>query len=122
MSPALVRALRRRVLLAAAVAALLAFLAACAPAAQPPLPAAAPARQLERTAEIVYHRMAIGYLETGSYTTNVLVDVQLPAGARWTLEAYASNGSSYRLKITSSKVPGLAWQVSPGGVRRVAVH
>ena len=64
--------------------------------------------------------MAIGFLETGAYTTNVLVDVQLPAGARWTLEAYARDGSSYRLRITSTQVPGIAWEVSPDGVRRVA--
>ncbi len=106
--------------LPAAAAALLLLLASCAPATQAPLPAGAAARQLDTTASIVYHRMAIGFLETGAYTTNVLVDVQLPAGARWTLEAYARDGSSYRLRITSTQVPGIAWEVSPDGVRRVA--
>jgi len=105
--------------LPAAAAALLLLLASCAPAAQAPLPAAA--SRLDTTARIVYHRMAIGFLETGAYTTNVLVDVQLPAGARWTLEAYPRDGSSYRLRITSTQVPGIAWEVSPGGVRRVPV-
>ena len=103
-----------------AVVILLAALVGCAPATQAPLPAGAAARQLDITALIVYHRMAIGYLETGAYTTNVLVDVQLPAGARWTLEAYPNGGTSYRLRIISTQVPGIAWEVSPDGVRRVA--
>ena len=113
------RAHRGARLLAAGLA-LLVVLAGCAPATQAPLPNGDAASQLDRTARIVYHRMAIGYLETGRYTTNVLVDVQLPAGARWTLEAFARDGSSYRLRITSTKVPGIAWQVTPNGVRRIA--
>lgn len=104
----------------AAIVALLMALVSCAPATQAPLPNGAAARQLDTTARIVYHRMAIGYLETGAYTTNVLVDVQLPAGARWTLEAYPNGGASYRLGISSTQVPGIVWQVSPDGVRRVA--
>lgn len=103
-----------------AVVALAVALAGCAPTAQAPLPAGTAAHQLDITARIVYHRMAIGYLETGSYTTNVLVDVHLPAGARWTLEAYPNGGTSYRLRIISTQVPGIAWEVSPDGVRRVA--
>ena len=99
---------------------LLVALVGCAPATQAPLPGSAAARQLDTTARIVYHRMAIGYLETGAYTTNVLVDVQLPTGARWTLEAYPDGGTSYRLRILSTQVPGIAWEVSPDGVRRVA--
>jgi len=109
-----------RAVLLVAAAALLVALAACAPATQAPLPGGAAARQLDVTARIVYHRMAIGYLETGAYTTNVLVDVQLPTGARWTLEAYPDGGTSYRLRILSTQVPGIAWEVSPDGVRRVA--
>jgi hypothetical protein len=107
--------------LVAAGFALVLVLASCAPVTQAPLPNSDTARQLDRTARIVYHRMAIGYLETGRYTTNVLVDVQLPAGARWTLEAYARDGSSYRLRITSNSVPGIAWEVTPNGVRRITV-
>jgi hypothetical protein len=102
-----------------AFATLALLLASCAPVTQAPLPASDAAHQVDRTAEIVFHRMAIGYLESGSYTTNVLVDVTLPTGARWTLETYAQDGSSYRLRITSSQVPGLAWLVSPAGVRRI---
>ena len=110
---------RRAVVATAAALLLVALLAGCAPGVQAPLPNDPVAQQLDRTASIVYHRMAIGYLETGAYTTNVLVDVQLPAGARWTLEAYPPGGSSYRLRITSTQVPGIAWLVSPSGVRRV---
>ncbi len=111
----------RRAGLPAAVVALLLALVSCAPATQAPLPGGAAARQLDTTARIVYHRMAIGYLETGAYTTNVLVDVQLPRGARWTLEAYPKGGSSYRLRISSTQVTGIAWEVSPDGVRRIAL-
>ncbi|MEJ2359397.1 MAG: hypothetical protein P8Y13_15145 [Deinococcales bacterium] len=114
------RAAHRAAGLLTAGIALLLVLASCAPATQAPLPNSEAAHQLDRTARIVYHRMAIGYLETGAYTTNVLVDVQLPTGARWTLEAYARDGSSYRLKITSTKVTGIAWEVTPEGVRRIA--
>lgn len=103
----------------AAAFALAALLGGCAPTTRLPLAQDTSGGQLERTAEIVYHRMAIGYLETGAYTTNVLVDVQLPPGAKWTLLAYARDGSSYRLRITSSQLPGVAWDVSPAGVTRV---
>jgi len=111
--------LARRVALAFAAAAVALALAGCAPQVQPLTFQNGPAGQLHRTAEIVYHRMAIGYLETGRYTTNVLVDVKLPAGAKWTLLDYARDGSSYRLRVTSTQVPGTAWDVSPGGVQRV---
>ena len=114
------RRLATAALLASLLASLLA-LSACAPRTQPAIPSGGAASRLQTTARIVYHRMAIGYLETGRYTTNVLVDVQLPSGARWTLEAYPKDGSSYRLRITSTQVPGIAWQVSPDGVRRLAL-
>ncbi len=119
MSPTRTRSFPRTGWLLAVVA-LWAVLTGCAPTAQAPLPGGAAAHQLDITARIVFHRMAIGYLETGAYTTNVLVDVQLPAGARWTLEAYPNGGTSYRLRIISTQVPGIAWEVSPDGVRRVA--
>ncbi len=99
-------------------------LSACAPTSTTsPSPAATAERQaLERTAYIVYHRMAIGYLETGTYTTNVLVDVALPQGVRWTLLEYPQDRSSYTLRLTSDAVEGQAYRVSPAGVRLVAVR
>ena len=111
---------RRAPVLALVTVAVALTVAGCAPRAQPPIAKDGPAGQLQRTAEIVYHRMAIGYLETGKYTTNVLVDVDLPAGAKWTLLSYAQDGSSYRLRITSTRVEGMAWEVSPSGATRVA--
>jgi outer membrane lipoprotein-sorting protein len=99
-------------------------LSACAPTSTTsPSPAATAEQQaLERTAYIVYHRMAIGYLETGTYTTNVLVDVALPQGVRWTLLEYPQDRSSYTLRLTSDAVEGQAYRVSPAGVRLVAVR
>lgn len=58
--------------------------------------------------------MEIGYLQTGSYTTNALVDLQLPRGVRWTLEEFSEQ--NYRLRFTDDSRPGVAWLVSPAGV------
>jgi hypothetical protein len=99
-----------------ALAALL-VLAACAPAATAPVFDTPAARELERVAQEAYHRMEIGRLRTGVYTTNVLVDLDLPRGARATVEAF--DDDDYRLRIDSDAVPGAAWLVSPRGVRRV---
>ncbi|HRN19471.1 MAG TPA: hypothetical protein PLU66_10340 [Trueperaceae bacterium] len=100
-----------------APALLVLLLAACAPGAFGPAASADPvAAELERTAQVLYHRMELGYLETGVYTTNALVDVKLPEGARWTLQEFASDGSSYLLVLTSSRLPERAWRVSPRGV------
>lgn len=95
----------------------LALLAGCAPqlGVDPELLASPAAIATEQTAQIAYHRMEIGYLQTGSYTTNVLVDLALPRGVRWTLEEFA--GDSYRLRFTHDELPTLAWLVSPRGVR-----
>ena len=60
--------------------------------------------------------MELGHLEAGVYTTNALIDVKLPEGARWTLQEFASDGSSYVLTLTSSRLPGVGWRVSPRGV------
>jgi hypothetical protein len=89
---------------------------ACAPAAIAPLddPEAV---AVERVAQEAFHRMEIGRLRTGAYTTNVLVDLDLPRGARATVEAF--DDDDYRLRIDSDAVPGAAWLVSPRGVRRV---
>jgi hypothetical protein len=97
--------------------AVVALLGACAPAAAEPSlpPEAAP---LERVAHEAYHRMEIGRLRTGSYTTNVLVDLDVPRGARVTVEAFG--GSDYVLRVSSDAVSTVAWLVSPRGVRRVA--
>ncbi|HNR00340.1 MAG TPA: hypothetical protein PKN52_10080 [Trueperaceae bacterium] len=108
-------ALTRSVLLMALVA----VLGACAPGAFGPAASTDPvATELERTAQVLYHRMELGRLETGVYTTNALIDVTLPEGARWTLQEFATDGSSYVLVLRSSRLPSMAWRVSPRGVSR----
>jgi hypothetical protein len=111
----IVIAARARALLLTAVT-LAALLAACAPATTTDVLADPAAQALERTASEAYHRMELGRLRTGAYTTNVLVDVELPQGARVTVEAFS--GDDYRLRVDSDAVPGVAWLVSPRGVRR----
>lgn len=95
-----------------ALIALVALLAACAPRALGP--GGQPANELQRTAQLAFHRMQIAYLETGNYTTNALVDLDLPRGVKWTLEEFSTSG--YRLRFTDDKRPGEAWLVTPGGV------
>ena len=73
------------------------------------------AKQTEETAEIAYHRMAIGLLQTGEYTTNVLLELSLPKGVKWTLLEFS--GTDYQLRFTSDDVPAYAWLVTPQGVR-----
>lgn len=108
------RRLRLLLLLTAALA-----VSACAPTTLPGVDDAA-LSQMQRTADILFHRMEIGFLETGVYTTNVLIDAPLPEGARWTLQDFAPDGSSYVLVLTSSSLPEVAWNISPRGVRRSA--
>lgn len=108
----------RRAASLALAAVLLALLAACAPSATTALPDDPAAREAERTARVAYHRMQIAFLETGAYTTNALVDLALPQGVRWTVDDFEPDGSSYRLRITHTEVPGVAWLVGPDGVRR----
>lgn len=105
----------RTLLLLAAIVAV----SACAPTTLPGVDDAAMA-QMQRTADILFHRMEIGFLESGVYTTNVLIDAPLPEGARWTLQDFAPDGTSYVLVLTSSSLPEVAWNISPRGVRRVA--
>jgi hypothetical protein len=100
-----------------ALAILVAMLAACVPAATAERLTSPAAQALERTASEAYHRMELGRLQTGSYTTNVLVDVDLPRGARVTVEAFT--GDDYRLRVDSDALPDVAWFVSPRGVRRM---
>jgi len=92
-------------------------LAACVPSAVADRLAGPAAQALERAAQETYHRMELGRLRTGAYTTNVLVDVDLPRGARVTVEAFT--GDDYRLRVDSDAVEGVVWLVSPRGVRRV---
>lgn len=91
--------------------------AACAPTTLPGVDEEA-LSQLQNSAEILFHRMELGYLEAGIYTTNVLVDAPIPEGARWTLQEFASDGSDYLLVLTSSRVEGVSWHISPRGVTR----
>jgi hypothetical protein len=78
------------------------------------------ARAVERAAQEAYHRMELGRLATGSYTTNVLVDVDLPRGSRITLEDFS--GADYRLRVDADALPDTAWIVTPRGVRRVVLR
>jgi hypothetical protein len=91
--------------------------AACAPRVLPDtdLLNSPAALETEQIAQIAYHRMEIGLLQTGSYTTNVLVDLALPRGVRWTLEEFSSD--SYQLRFSHDELPTLAWLVTPRGVR-----
>lgn len=95
-------------------------LASCVPSAVADRLAGPAAQELERTAQEAYHRMELGRLRLGAYTTNVLVDLELPRGARWTLEAFA--GDDYRLRVEGEAVEGVVWLVSPRGVRRVILR
>jgi hypothetical protein len=92
---------------------LLAAVAGCAPRAALPSPSRVTG-ELQRTALVAFHRMEIGFLQTGSYTTNVLVDLELPRGVKWTLEEFTDR--DYRLRFTDDDDPGAAWLVSPAGV------
>ena len=95
-------------------------LAACAPQAQPATtpattPSGAAAGATQTIAEIAHHRMEIGRLQTGAYTTNVLVDIEIPRGVRWTVLEFAED--DYLLRFTHDEVPGALWLVEPDGVR-----
>ena len=70
---------------------------------------------VDQTATAAWHRMEAEFLETGSYTTNVLADLSLPPGVRWTVETFTDG--AYLLRFTSNAVPDYAWFVSPEGVR-----
>lgn len=95
-------------------------LSACVPTAVADRLAGPAAQEVERTAYVTYHRMELGRLQLGAYTTNVLVDVELPRGARITLEDFSDD--VYRLRVDSDAVPGVAWIVTPSGVRRLILR
>jgi len=97
-----------------------AALSACVPTAVTERLAGPAAQAVERAAYETYHRMELGRLRLGTYTTNVLVDVELPRGARVTVEAFT--GDDYRLRLDSDFVEGIAWHVTPRGVRRVILR
>ena len=100
-----------------AISAIVLIAAACVPASSAfDTPAA---QQVERAAWEAYHRMELGRLQLGTYTTNVLVDLDLPRGARVTVEAFGDE--SYRLRLTSDATLEAAWLVTPSGVRRVRI-
>jgi hypothetical protein len=106
-----------RPLLPALALALAMLLAGCVPAAVAETLDTPAARAVARAAEETFHRMELGRLATGVYTTNVLVDVDLPRGARITVEAFTDD--DYRLRVEGDQVAGVAWIVTPRGVRRV---
>ncbi len=70
--------------------------------------------QTRQVADIAYHQMEIGKLESGEYNTNVLADLVLPRGTLWTLVAFGEG--SYTLRFTSQAITDFAWLVSPAGV------
>ncbi len=110
----------KRHLLTAVLASLTLLFSACAPRAAPNTATntsleTSQARATAETAEIAYHRMAIGFLQTGEYTTNALLELALPRSVRWTLEEFS--GADYRLRFTSDEVPNFVWLVTPQGVQ-----
>lgn len=98
----------------ASILATLLVLAACAPQATTPTPDSAAASETQTLAQVAHHRMEIGRLQTGSYTTNVLVDLDIPRGVRWTVLDFSSN--SYLLRFTHDEVSDVVWLVGPSGV------
>ncbi len=70
--------------------------------------------ETRQVADIAFHRMEIGKLQSGEYNTNVLVDLVLPQGTQWTLIAFGEG--TYTLRFSSQAISGFAWLVSPEGV------
>lgn len=105
------------------LAVLVGSLAACAPGAFGSAGNVDPvAAELQNAAEIIYHRMELGRLELGKYTTTPLVDLtNLPEGATVTLIEYdVERGDFYTILLTSSRLPGTSWRITERGVRRSA--
>lgn len=103
------------------IIAVLLLLGACAPAAvsnelfeNSHSPAEDNARQ---TAILIWHRMELGRHQTGSYTSNVLIDLdELPRGVAFRMESFP--GESFELRVTDDAVPDVWWLVNPEGVSR----
>jgi hypothetical protein len=89
-------------------------LAACVPQVSPEVKNSAAYQQAQKFATIVWHRMELGHLQSGTYSTNVLADLKVPQGVKLTLVSFGEG--SYLLRVTSSQVPGVGWFVSPSGV------
>lgn len=98
----------------------LAALASCAPSTGTTPAAAVPPADVdelpavERTAWEAWHLMEIGRLRTGAYTTNVLVDLPLPQGVRWTVLGFEEG--SYLLGVSGADGTE-GFEVDPSGVR-----
>lgn len=69
---------------------------------------------LLRTAWEAWLLMELGRVRTGSYTTDVLLELALPTGVRWTVVAYGPDG--YALAVTGDGEP-TPLRVDPDGVR-----
>jgi len=70
-------------------------------------------------AEEAYHRMEIGKLQDGEYNPNALLDLELPRGVLWTVEAFGVD--SYRLRVSSQDISEYSWLVTPEGVQLITV-
>ncbi len=74
------------------------------------------ALEADRAAREAFHLMGLGFLETGRYSAEILLtDLELPSGVLWEIREISD--SSYELQVTSDSVPGVAWAVTPEGVR-----
>lgn len=103
------------------ITAVLLLLAACAPSVTAGERFAASESAAEenarQTAIVIWHRMEIGKVQTGSYTSNVLVDLdELPRGVAFIMESFP--GESFEMRVTDDFVPGVWWLVNPDGVTR----
>ena len=77
------------------------------------------AEDVRDIANVAWHRMQLNFLENGTYSTNVLVDLTLPQGVRWVLEDFSNNG--YRIRFVSSDVPEIFWLITPEGIETLPV-
>ncbi|MDZ7801276.1 MAG: hypothetical protein U5K81_10860 [Trueperaceae bacterium] len=108
----------RRVLVPAALGLVL-LVGACAPTTEPQAatrPADGPSDEASpaaRTAWEAWHLMEIGRLRDGVYATNILVDLSLPQGVRWTVVEFADD--DYVLRVSGEEAD-TAYRVSPAGV------
>ncbi len=103
------------------IIATLVLLAACAPSVTDSGRFAATQSAAEenarQTAIVIWHRMEIGKVQTGSYTSNVLIDLEdLPRGVAFIMESFP--GESFEMRVTDDFVPGVWWLVNPDGVTR----